>query len=126
MTLCTNVRCNGTDFLCGKCRRQYPGLASSLDDKKRAARSSGNGRSGGGRSRNSNRSFPANNGTVGGRSGYVQRSGERTVAYSGPDNQGKLVSNDGVNADYIRDDDGRTVLDSQSPDPYNPQPWRRH
>lgn len=121
MSMCMNVRCNGTDFLCGKCRKQYPMLAASMNEKKRAARSGG-----GGRGRTSNRSFPANNGSVDGRSAYVQRSGDRTVAYSGPDNQGKVVSNDGLNADYVRNDDGTTVVNSESPDPHNPGPWRQH
>lgn len=96
-------------------------LAASMNEKKRAARSGG-----GGRGRTSNRSFPANNGSVDGRSAYVQRSGDRTVAYSGPDNQGKVVSNDGLNADYVRNDDGTTVVNSESPDPHNPGPWRQH
>jgi hypothetical protein len=56
----------------------------------------------------------------------VQQRGDRTVAYSGPKNVGKVVSNDGLNADYVRNDDGEVVVDNQSPDPYNPRPWRRH
>lgn len=33
--MCTNLRCNGTDFLCGKCKRLYPMLAASLAAKRR-------------------------------------------------------------------------------------------
>lgn len=36
--MCTNPRCNGTDFLCGKCKKLYPSLAASLAERKRAAR----------------------------------------------------------------------------------------
>jgi len=35
MSLCMNSRCNGTTWLCGKCRKLYPSLAWSLDQKKR-------------------------------------------------------------------------------------------
>jgi hypothetical protein len=38
MSWCTNLRCNGTDYLCGKCRKLYPNLAESLDQKKRQRR----------------------------------------------------------------------------------------
>lgn len=49
MSMCRNARCNGTDFLCGRCRREYPSLAASLDEQKRQRRSGGNrGRSNGG------------------------------------------------------------------------------
>jgi hypothetical protein len=41
--MCFNSRCNGTDFLCGKCKKQYPALAASLAEKKRSRRN-GNGR----------------------------------------------------------------------------------
>lgn len=44
MSMCMNPRCNGTDFLCGKCRKIYPLLAASLDQKKRERR--GNKRGG--------------------------------------------------------------------------------
>lgn len=74
----------------------------------------------------SNRAFPANNGTVDGKPGYVQQSGGRTVGYSGPGNVGKIVSNDGMNASYVRNDDGEAVLDDNSPDPYNPRAWEEH
>jgi len=74
----------------------------------------------------SSRRFPASNGTVDGNPGYVQKSGDRTVGYSGPGNVGKIVSNDGVNASYLRNDDGEVVLDDNSPDPYNPNPWASH
>ncbi len=35
MSLCMNARCNGTDWLCGKCRKLYPLTAASLDQKRR-------------------------------------------------------------------------------------------
>lgn len=122
MSMCTNSRCNGTDFLCGKCKKQYPFLADSLAQKKRSSSGGGGGR----RRSGSNRSFPRNNGSENGRPAYVQQNGDRTVAYTGRDRTGKIVSNDGVNADYVRNDDGTPVVDSQSPDPYNPRPWTRH
>lgn len=120
--MCMNPRCNGTDFLCGKCKKLYPSLAAALAQKKRSSSGSGGGQ----RRSGSNRSFPANNGSVNGRPAFVQQSGGRTVAYTGRDRTGKIVSNDGVNADYVRNDDGTTEVDSQSPDPYNPRPWTRH
>lgn len=33
--LCRNPRCDGKTWLCGKCRKQYPFLADSLDEKRR-------------------------------------------------------------------------------------------
>lgn len=30
-----NPRCNSTDWLCGKCKKMYPLLAASLDEKRR-------------------------------------------------------------------------------------------
>ncbi len=41
--MCMNSRCNGIDFLCGKCRKIYPSLAASLDEKKRARRDNSRG-----------------------------------------------------------------------------------
>ncbi|TLG09440.1 hypothetical protein FEK35_15045 [Nocardia cyriacigeorgica] len=38
--MCTNPRCNGTDWLCGKCRKIYPSLAAALDTRKRERRDS--------------------------------------------------------------------------------------
>ena len=35
MSMCFNARCNGTDWLCGKCKKLYPMLAASLATKKR-------------------------------------------------------------------------------------------
>lgn len=35
MSMCTNSRCDGVNYLCGKCRKVYPSLAASLDEKKR-------------------------------------------------------------------------------------------
>ena len=35
MSMCVNPRCNGTDFLCGKCKKVYPALAASLAAKRR-------------------------------------------------------------------------------------------
>ena len=40
MGMCNNLRCNGVDYLCGKCRREYPLLAASLDEKRRQAHQS--------------------------------------------------------------------------------------
>lgn len=38
MSFCMNARCNGSDYLCGKCRKQFPLLAMSLDEKRRERR----------------------------------------------------------------------------------------
>ncbi len=35
MSMCFNPRCNGTDWLCGKCKKLYPSLAASLAEKRR-------------------------------------------------------------------------------------------
>lgn len=48
MSMCMNPRCDGTDYLCGKCRKIYPSLAASLDQKKRDRRSDKGGRGRGG------------------------------------------------------------------------------
>lgn len=42
MSMCMNSRCNGTDFLCGKCKKLYPSLAASLAEKKRSRNNNGN------------------------------------------------------------------------------------
>ena len=44
MSMCFNPRCNGTDFLCGKCKKMYPMLAASLAEKKRERRGNGGNR----------------------------------------------------------------------------------
>jgi hypothetical protein len=30
-----NPKCNGTDYLCGKCRKLYPASAAAIDERKR-------------------------------------------------------------------------------------------
>lgn len=35
MGLCMNPRCNGADWLCGKCKKLYPALAASLAQRRR-------------------------------------------------------------------------------------------
>jgi len=92
-------------------------------DTKKAREEKAGRRSGSG---TSNRNFPADNGTVDGQPAYVKRSGSRTDAYSGPGKLSHVVTNDGENASYVRNDDGEVVVDDQSPDPYNPRPWKRH
>lgn len=47
--ICMNSRCNGTVFLCGKCRKIYPALANSLDEKKRERRNLNRGKTSYGR-----------------------------------------------------------------------------
>lgn len=74
----------------------------------------------------SDRSFPPDNGTVDGKPASIEQDGKRTVAYSGPEKVGKVVTNDGENASYLRNDDGTPVLDDNAVDPYNPPPWNRH
>lgn len=72
-------------------------------------------------SKQSQRPFPSDNGTVGGQPAYVQQSGGRTVGYFGRDHEGKIVSNDGLNADYLRDDEGNVSIDHRegsTKDPY--------
>lgn len=72
------------------------------------------------------RDFPASNGTVNGQPAYVQQNDTRTVAYYGPDNVGKIVTNDGVNAAYVRDEDGRTIVnyrEGHDTDPYQEYDW---
>lgn len=48
MSICMNPRCDGTNYLCGKCRKLYPMLAASLDEKKRQRRSGNRGERRGG------------------------------------------------------------------------------
>lgn len=105
------------------CQRCTDKLNRSYNRAMKQRRGSGNTYRGTGKT---NRSFEASNGTVDGQPAYVQQDGDRTVAYSGSDNIGKIVTNDGLNADYVRDDDGNPIVDSQSLDPYNPRPWKRH
>lgn len=76
--------------------------------------------------KSSNRAFPANNGTVNGQSAYVQQSGDRTVAYESSDQVGKIVTNDGLNASYVRDDTGKVIVNDNRDDPYEPYQWERH
>jgi hypothetical protein len=67
------------------------------------------------------RRFPADNGTVNGLPAHVQQSGQRTMAYHGLDHEGKIVTNDGTNAAYVRDEDGYVPVDyveGSSRDPY--------
>lgn len=47
MGLCTNPRCNGVDYLCGKCRKDYPLLAAQMDENRRQARQNRNSGGGG-------------------------------------------------------------------------------
>lgn len=70
------------------------------------------------RNRLHGRSFPENNGTVDGKPAYVKQRGNRTEAYSGPGNREKIVTNDGINASYIRDASGYVSLNDQRKDPY--------
>jgi len=48
MSICMNPRCDGTNYLCGKCRKLYPMTAASLDEKKRQRRSGNRGQGRGG------------------------------------------------------------------------------
>lgn len=48
MSMCFNPQCNGTDFLCDKCKKMYPLLVASLAEKKRERRGNGNRRRGSG------------------------------------------------------------------------------
>lgn len=57
------------------------------------------------------RSFPPDNGTVNGQPAYVQQADPRIVAYYGEGHEGKIVTNDGINASYVRDPNGYVVLD---------------
>ena len=38
MAMCMNPRCDGKQYLCGKCRKQFPTLAASMDKEKRSRR----------------------------------------------------------------------------------------
>lgn len=38
MGICTNSRCDGTNWLCGKCRKLYPASARAIDERKREQR----------------------------------------------------------------------------------------
>lgn len=35
MGLCMNPRCNGTDWLCSKCKKMFPALAASIAQRRR-------------------------------------------------------------------------------------------
>lgn len=105
------------------CQRCTDKLNRSYNRAMKQRRGSGNTYRGTGKT---NRSFPADNGTVDGQSAYILKDGDRTEAYTGPEHEGKVVTNDGVNAEYLRDDDGNVIMNSNAPDPYNPGPWRRH
>jgi len=70
---------------------------------------------------------PGNNGTVSGQPAEVQYGNtgrpDRVDAYwpAGDPQYGHLVSNDGVNADYLRDPgmgDGEYVVDNRKENPY--------
>lgn len=39
MSSCRNPRCDSGNFLCGKCRRQFPQAAKALDERKQQGRS---------------------------------------------------------------------------------------
>jgi hypothetical protein len=39
--LCMNPRCNGRDYLCGRCRKLYPSLALAMDQKRRERKNRG-------------------------------------------------------------------------------------
>jgi hypothetical protein len=106
-----------SNCLCGPCVKRW----QAKQDRK----NSGGGQRRSSRGSRSDRSFPANNGTVDGRTGYVQQSGDRTVAYSGPNNVGKVATNDGENASYFRNDDGHVVVNDAAEDPYNSD-WNAH
>lgn len=41
--LCTNLKCDGINYLCGKCRKMYPCLAASMDEKKRQQKQNSKG-----------------------------------------------------------------------------------
>ena len=76
--------------------------------------------------RGGQRSFPPNNATVNGQPGYATQSGDRTRAWWGDDKESEVVTNDGLNASYVREDgvdivDDRLGLD----DPYRPREHRR-
>jgi len=60
-------------------------------------------------------------GDVDGQNAQVKQSGQRVEAiydFNGP-NHAHIVSNDGVNADYLRNSDGTVVVDSSSDTPYD-------
>lgn len=71
------------------------------------------------------RDFPEDNGSVSGQSAYIKQSGDRTEAYHGQFHQGKVVSNDGINASFVRDENGNVVADDSKDDPYDPYLWMR-
>ncbi|HSE61194.1 MAG TPA: hypothetical protein VLA88_02780 [Candidatus Saccharimonadales bacterium] len=68
-------------------------------------------------SRRESRSFPSNNGTVNGQPAYVQQTADRTTAYFGEGQEGKVVTNDGITASYVRDEDGHVPYDDAMSDP---------
>lgn len=72
----------------------------------------------------SDRSFPPNNGSVAGQPAYVEQNGDRTVGYYGQDNMGKIVSNDGLNASYVREPNGQVIVDDAQRQPYEPYQYR--
>lgn len=73
----------------------------------------------------SNRRFSEPNGAVDDQPANVTRKGDRTVAYFGEDNVGKVVSNDGMNASYLRNEDGRVVVNDATEQPYD-STWEPH
>lgn len=66
------------------------------------------------------REFPPDNATVGGEPGYATQKGDRTQAWWGSDKLSEIVTNDGVNAAYIREGD-IDVVDENNDDPYTPK-----
>lgn len=36
--LCRNPRCDGTNWMCGRCRQQYPNAARAIDERKQEER----------------------------------------------------------------------------------------
>lgn len=71
------------------------------------------------------REFPEFNGKVDGEPANVKIQGNRVEAYWNDDRTSKIVSNDGVNADYLRID-GETIINNGKNivDPYDPPPWK--
>jgi len=111
---CKNPRCDGSYYLCGKCRKQFPQAAKMLDERKRELK----------RSRPANASFQGQPATVD--QGNTGRKDRMDIYYGGAGTpggpgHGHVVVNDGENVELWRlpgQDKGEEFMDYLRSDPY--------
>lgn len=68
--ICMNSRCNGNDWLCGRCRKLYPSLAAGIDARRREKKESNRG------STMYGRNYASNNTPRGASGGFNARTGQ--------------------------------------------------